>query len=141
MRSAVEFYGCIDREMEAHLVRMRTLLAAMPDNGDDLWSCHAATRGFRDHLGLPYEVKDGFFARKGTCHSWLTAGVGDRRVAIDILPMGAHGGPIVADIGRFAPWHDLYIEAQDHYAGKADKFLEEAALFREALLVAEKRLA
>ncbi|MCV9963977.1 hypothetical protein OIU34_19035 [Pararhizobium sp. BT-229] len=141
MQSAVEFYGCVDAEMRGHLKRVRELMAAMSDNGDKLWSCHAATRGFRAFLGLPYETRDGFFIKKGTCHSWLFTLVEDRPLVIDVLPMGAHGGPIVADIGRFAPWEELYIENGDYYADRLEAFEEEGKLFAKALAEADAVLS
>jgi hypothetical protein len=141
MRSAVESYGCIDPEMQNHLNRMRELMLIVDDNNDELWSCHAATRGFSAFLGLPYEVKDGFFVRKGTCHSWLETSTNGDIIVIDILPMGAHGGPIVADIGGFAPWNGLYIEDRDYYSDSLKRFEEEGKLFERALLAADAKLA
>lgn len=141
MRSAVQFYGGINLEMTIHLARMRELMAAMTDNGDKLWSCHAATRGFKSYLGLAYEVRDGFFVRKGTCHSWLLAMVNNCPLAIDVLPMGAHGGPIVADIGGFAPWGELYIENRDYYADRLSDFEQEGVLFAKALAAADTKLS
>ena len=135
MRSAVEFYGCVDAGLAGTLAMIRTLLASMPDNGDDLWSCHAATRGFKAFLDLPFEVRDGFFAGRGVCHSWLEFVANGHRLALDILPMGAHGGPLVADIGGFAPWGRLYIEEPGYYDARLSGFDEEGRLFLEALRV------
>lgn len=133
MRSAVQYYGAIDDRLSSALRTMRHLLEIMPDNGTELWSCHAATRAFKEFLDLPYDIKDGFFASKGVCHSWLETEIGGHLLAIDILPMGAHGGPIVADIGRFAPWGRLYIEDAYYHADSSEKFAAEAALFLAAL--------
>lgn len=133
MRTAVEFYGCVDASLARVLHAIRDLMSRMPDNGDELWSCHAATRGFREFLDLPYEVKDGFFGGRGVCHSWLEFSANDHRLALDILPMGAHGGPLVADIGRFAPWGRFYIEEPGYYDNKRAAFDEEGMLFLSVL--------
>lgn len=134
MRSAVEYYGVITPLIADSVASMRDLMTRVPDNGEELWSCHAVTRGFKAYLDLPFDIEEGFFGGKGVCHAWFVhREPGHDPVIVDVLPMGAHGGPIIAAGGRFAPWTPLYIENAAHYADQREKFAAEAALFVAAL--------
>lgn len=58
------------------------------------------------------KAQDGFFARRGQNHSWLTIRE-NRYLIIDPYPIALLGGPIMVH-GGFAttPWNSLYIEAR-----------------------------
>lgn len=136
MRSGIQFYGYLGDELAAQIGKISLMLRLIPDNGDELWSCHAVVRGFKQAMDLPYRVVDGFFPSKGSCHSWLEVPKPDPTVrgglALDILPMGAHGGPILSDLSPYAPWGPLYIEDAEFYAPRKDHIDAQTARFVDA---------
>jgi hypothetical protein len=132
MRSYVQQLGLIDEALQGHLNLMENLIRRMPDNGEEIWSCHAVVRGLKKVFDLPYSVKDGFFQHKGIGHAWLWLSDDRRQMVIDVWPMGAHGGPILSDARWFGPWSRIYIEDAAYHDQDIEKFEREAALFVEA---------
>lgn len=127
MQTALEFYGLMPQNFQLTIASMSWLLTELPDKpgaGDaTLWSCHGLTRAMKELFELSeWTIHDGFFNRKGICHSWLVNE--SKELIFDIYPMGGYGGPILLDVGAFfSPWRGLYIEArQGYYDAKMSAF-------------------
>ena len=70
--------------------------------------CHALAQLFPQ-----LECQDGYFARKGIEHSWLTL---NRDFIIDPYPVAIMGGPIMADCRYIGlPWQNLYIPSRERF--------------------------
>jgi len=76
-----------------------------------LVSCHMIARALA-RVFPEVESHDGYFARRGQRHSWLTIRR-DSRLIIDPYPIALLGGPIMVHGGYITtPWDRLYIKAR-----------------------------
>lgn len=127
MKTAIEGYNAVPAYMPRTMREIREWMEALPDrsgrrNGCELWSCHALVRAVKIKWKLDFwRVTDGFFARMGQNHSWLTGLMEHNRYpqenVLDVYPVVGMGGPILVDISSYgSPWRDLYIEKRDYYS-------------------------
>jgi len=111
--------GLIAKENIILFQKIKQAVEALPDIelGEDtqgrktLVSCHMIVRGLaRVFPGV--DRHDGYFARFGQRHSWLTVR-NDPRLVIDAYPVALLGGPIMVHCGFITtPWDRLYIRAR-----------------------------
>ena len=136
MQSVLEYYDSLPEGLDETMVSISKWLRHLPNRPGSTaeekrwslpWSSHALTRAVKQAHGLTeWEVCDGFFARKGQQHSWLTLQPSMRRVTLvlDILPVAAHGGPLLVDtMSHDSPWADLYLESPLSYYTLPEKFV------------------
>ncbi|MDP4007090.1 MAG: hypothetical protein Q8P55_00645 [bacterium] len=77
-----------------------------------LVSCHMVCRALAQ-LFPQLECQDGYFAREGIEHSWLTW---ERDFIIDACPVAMVGGPIMVDCRYFTtPWQYLYQPSKERF--------------------------
>lgn len=133
MRSAIEYYypKTFTEEFFDVVNGIGQIVYELPDKpNDDLWSCHAVTRALKDYFSLPWIVKDGFFHKRGTCHSWFQMKSIDNEstLVIDVLPMGAQSKfPIISDGQSYSPWGGLYLDCEAGYYDKQRAQFEQDA--------------
>ena len=106
----------------------RHICAVQSNEPEYLWSCHGLTRAAAGLTNGRWTVLDGFFMRKGSCHSWLYLNNSfDRQYILDVYPIAAIGGPILLDVSDSrTPWADAYIENSIYYRDRLASFTAEA---------------